>query len=92
MGLHSTVEPGYCNEFYHLQNDRMPHETSYRGSCNELWVVPITAFASPSHNVTRATSAMWMKQTPNWGRWGKERQRGHGHLLTPPQVKQGGRS
>ena len=41
------------------------------------------AQAPGSHEVTKATVDVWMTELSNWGRWGKDDQRGTLNLLTP---------
>jgi kynurenine formamidase len=44
--------------------------------------------AQSSHPATKADFDKWMKQLSNWGRWGKDDQRGTINLITPAKVKQ----
>ena len=46
------------------------------------------AFGQASHNATKADFDRWMTQLSNWGRWGKDDQRGTVNLITPAKVKQ----
>src|ERR1700674_1125436 len=49
----------------------------------------LAAFAqAPSHTATKADFDKGMKQLSNWGRWGKDDQRGTVNLITPAKVKQ----
>ncbi|HYV64380.1 MAG TPA: hypothetical protein VE958_16975, partial [Bryobacteraceae bacterium] len=48
----------------------------------------IAAFAQSSHTTTKADFDRWMKELSNWGRWGKDDQRGTVNLITPAKVKQ----
>src|SRR5262245_627603 len=42
-----------------------------------------------SHTVTKAMVDRWMTELSNWGRWGKDDQRGTLNLLTPERTKKG---
>src|SRR5689334_18151402 len=56
-----------------------------------LWssvLIGLTAFAQSSHTATKVDFDKWMKQLSNWGRWGKDDQRGTVNLITPAKVKQ----
>jgi kynurenine formamidase len=48
----------------------------------------ITSNAQSSRTATKADFERWMKQLSNWGRWGKDDQRGTVNLITPAKVKQ----
>jgi hypothetical protein len=48
----------------------------------------LTAFSQPSHNVDKTQFERWMKELSNWGRWGKDDQKGSVNLITPAKVKQ----
>ena len=48
----------------------------------------LTAFSQSSHNVDKTQFERWMKQLSNWGRWGKDDQKGSVNLITPAKVKQ----
>ena len=41
-----------------------------------------------SHTATKADFERWMKQLSNWGRWGKDDQKGTVNLITAAKVKQ----
>src|SRR6185436_2836787 len=45
--------------------------------------------AASSHTVTKAMVDRWMTELSNWGRWGKDDQRGTLNLLTPERTKKG---
>src|SRR5881296_1876304 len=42
----------------------------------------------PSHNVTQADMDRWKKELSNWGRWGKDDEKGTLNLITPAKRKQ----
>ena len=44
--------------------------------------------ARTSHNVTQADMDRWKKELSNWGRWGKEDEKGTLNLITPAKRKQ----
>ncbi len=46
------------------------------------------AAAAPQHTVTQADIDRWTTQLSNWGRWGKDDQKGTLHLITPAKRKQ----
>ena len=48
----------------------------------------LTAFSQSSHNVDKTQFERWMKELSNWGRWGKDDQKGSVNLITPAKVKQ----
>ena len=48
----------------------------------------LVLFGQSSHTVTKADFDKWMTQLSNWGRWGKDDQRGTVNLITPAKVKQ----
>ena len=48
----------------------------------------LTAFSQSSHNVDKTQFEGWMKELSNWGRWGKDDQKGSVNLITPAKVKQ----
>ncbi|MCU1336436.1 MAG: Cyclase [Bryobacterales bacterium] len=50
-------------------------------------LLTLAAFAQSSHTATKADFDKWMKQLSNWGRWGKDDQRGTVNLITPAKVK-----
>ena len=41
----------------------------------------------PDHTVSKATVDRWMTELSNWGRWGKDDERGTLNLLTPETRK-----
>jgi hypothetical protein len=45
------------------------------------------ADAQADHTVTKAMVDRWMTELSNWGRWGKEDQRGTLNLITPERTK-----
>ncbi len=51
-------------------------------------LLTVAAFAQTSHKVTEADFHRWMQELSNWGRWGKDDQRGTANLITPAKVKQ----
>ena len=48
----------------------------------------LTSSAQTSHTATKADFERWMKQLSNWGRWGKDDQKGTVNLITAVKVKQ----
>ena len=44
--------------------------------------------ASPNHTVTQADMDRWKVELSNWGRWGKDDQKGTLNLITPAKRKQ----
>jgi kynurenine formamidase len=48
----------------------------------------LSAFSQSSHNVDKTQFERWMKELSNWGRWGKDDQKGSVNLITPAKVKQ----
>ena len=42
----------------------------------------LALFGQASHTSTKADFERWMKQLSNWGRWGKDDQRGTVNLIT----------
>src|SRR5215216_798357 len=44
--------------------------------------------AQSSHTATKADFDRWMTQLSNWGRWGKDDQKGTVNLITPAKVRQ----
>ncbi|HEY4355277.1 MAG TPA: cyclase family protein [Acidobacteriaceae bacterium] len=42
----------------------------------------------PNHMVTQQDLDRWLAQDSNWGRWGKDDQRGTLNLITPAKIKQ----
>ncbi len=44
--------------------------------------------SAPSHNVTQADVDKWTVELSNWGRWGKDDQKGTLNLITPEKRKQ----
>jgi hypothetical protein len=51
-------------------------------------VVPHASTQEPSRLVTLDKLKQWEKELSNWGRWGKEDQRGLLNLITPEKTKQ----
>ena len=52
-------------------------------------VILLAAVAAPSNEVvTKDTIARWMTELSNWGRWGKDDQKGTLNLITPEKRKQ----
>src|ERR1041385_2037533 len=51
-------------------------------------LLTLAAFAQSSHHATKADFDRWMKDLSNWGRWGKDDQRGTVNLITAAKVKQ----
>ena len=43
--------------------------------------------AQASHTASKADFERWMKQLSNWGRWGKDDQKGTVNLITAAKVK-----
>ena len=43
--------------------------------------------AQTNHNVTKAAVDRWMTELSNWGRWGKDDEKGTLNLLTPETRK-----
>jgi kynurenine formamidase len=43
---------------------------------------------TPNHNVTQADMERWKVELSNWGRWGKDDQKGTLNLITPAKRKQ----
>ena len=39
--------------------------------------------AQPDHKMTKADVDRWMTELSNWGRWGKDDERGALNLITP---------
>ncbi len=46
-----------------------------------------SSVAPTAHTVTKAQVDRWMTELANWGRWGKEDERGTLNLLTPERRK-----
>src|SRR5579863_4924898 len=44
--------------------------------------------SAPDHTVTQADMEKWKVQLSNWGRWGKEDQKGTLNLITPEKRKE----
>lgn len=51
-------------------------------------LVTLAALAQISHQATKGDFDRWMKELSNWGRWGKDDQKGTVNLITPAKVKQ----
>ena len=45
----------------------------------------------PNHQVTQAEFDRWKSELSNWGRWGKDDQKGTLNLITPAKRKQAAR-
>jgi kynurenine formamidase len=59
----------------------------------QIWIVlPVllaaAGYSQPKPAVNAATIDQWMKELSNWGRWGKDDQRGTLNLITPAKRKQ----
>ena len=50
-------------------------------------VVGLSAQTPVSHTTTKADVDRWMSQLSNWGRWGKEDEKGTVNLITPARRK-----
>jgi kynurenine formamidase len=50
-------------------------------------VFSASLLAQPSHTVTKDTVDRWMTELSNWGRWGKDDQRGTINLITPDRSR-----
>jgi hypothetical protein len=48
----------------------------------------LSAITQSSHNLDKTQFERWMKELSNWGRWGKDDQKGTVNLITPAKVKQ----
>lgn len=61
-----------------------------KGMCLALLMVTTLASQSgaPSHTVTQQDMDRWLKEQSNWGRWGKDDQRGALNLITASKKKQ----
>ena len=61
-------------------------------NCFWLWLSTVlfcaAAIAQTPHKSTKPDFDRWMKELSNWGRWGKDDQRGTVNLITPSKVKQ----
>src|SRR5262250_1080742 len=57
-----------------------------------LWLSMVlfcaAAIAQTPHKSTKADFDRWMTELSNWGRWGKDDQRGTFNLITPAKRKQ----
>ncbi len=60
-----------------------------KASLFALPAVAVLLTAAPgSEVVTKDTIAKWMTELSNWGRWGKDDQKGTLNLITPEKRKQ----
>src|SRR5438874_1147663 len=75
LRLARTFNPGYCSSML------------LRIIALGLFLT-LVLFGQSSHTVTKADFDKWMTQLSNWGRWGKDDQRGTVNLITPAKVKQ----
>ena len=50
--------------------------------------VLLQAADEPSHRATKADVEKWMNDLSNWGRWGKDDQRGTANLITPAKRRE----
>jgi kynurenine formamidase len=61
---------------------------SRRACFGTVILLCLNAFSQSSHNVDKTQFERWMKELSNWGRWGKDDQKGSVNLITPAKVKQ----
>jgi kynurenine formamidase len=61
-----------------------------KGACFTLLMVTTLASQSdaPTHTVTQQDIDRWLKEQSNWGRWGKDDQKGTLNLITASKKKQ----
>lgn len=55
----------------------------FLGLCGVLWMPAHAGAQAAPERVTRGQVDRWMKEISNWGRWGKDDQRGTLNLITP---------
>ena len=58
-----------------------------RGRGGNVPIPPHPSTQEPRHLVTDAQMKKWEKELSNWGRWGKDDQRGALNLITPAKTK-----